>query len=291
MKTITALVLLAGICILQTAQASRLTCTASAPCSLAEALIPGNYIEVRQLVYASPAGPVYETMQFSNFSDSLGNFGGESVAVWAAAAGLDWKLVFQPLSSAANPWRIQSSGPDASYSASLSYDLLFDGRRLNMYGQTPRSNLAGADLVVSYGDFRNTGGLSLTGRVSESVADDQTPASPGSPVDLALSCAELETSVYSGCAEKTGTDSGWFDSYYVFDDSDRLSVENSIQLDYVAFFGGGGALGVSRIVNQFSEAPIVGEPSDSAILALGLLALAWLRAGGRRGGRVGWIKS
>ena len=284
MKTIAALVFLAGVSALPTAQASRLSCTVSEPCSLAELMIPGNYIEVRQRVYDSPAGPIDETMKFSNFNDAQGNFGGDSVLVWAAATGLDWRLVFQPQSPAVNPWRIQSSGPNARYSASLSYELLFDGRRLDIYGRTPRSNLAGADLSVSYGEFRNTGGLSLTGRVSELVADDRTPASPGSPVDLSLSCAELETSVFLGCAEKTGTDSGWFDHYDVFDDFDRLIVENSIQLDYAAIFGGGGALEVSRIVNQFSEAPSVGEPSSAAALALGLFTLGWLRTrAGRRG--------
>lgn len=287
MKTITALVLLAGVSVLPTAQASRLNCTESEPCSLAELLIPGNYIEVRQRVYDSPAGPIDETMKFLNFNEAHGNFGGDSVLVWAAANGLDWRLVFQPQSPAENPWRIQSSGPSASYSAALSYELLFDGRRLDVHGGTPRSNLAGADLSVSYGEFRNTGGLSLSGRVSESVADDRTPASPGSRVDLSLSCAELETSVFLGCAGQTGTDSGWFDPYYGFDDLDRLIVENSIQLDYAAIFGGGGALEVSRIVNQFSEAPIVGEPSSAAALALGLFTLGWLRArGGRRGMRV-----
>lgn len=282
MRKITALVFLTVIGILQSAQASSLTCTESVPCTLTEALTPGNYIEVQQLVYNSPAGPIYETMKFSNFDASVGNFGGEAISVWGAAVGLDWKLVFQPSSSAANPWRIQSSGPDASYSSTLTYDVQFDGRRLNVYGRTPRSHLADAGLGVTYGEFRNVGGLSIGGSVRETITDDRVPSSSGPPVDLAVTCSDLETSVFLGCARKTGADSGWFDSYSGFDGFDQLTIENSIQLDYIAFTGGGGAVEVVRIVNQFSEAAIVSEPGSLTVVVLGLVAIVLQRARAKR---------
>jgi hypothetical protein len=259
-----------------------LSCTQSTPCTLAELLVPGNYFEITHLVASPTMGTRYETMRLSNFDAPVGDFGGGSILVWGAATGLDWQLVMEPNQSAPNPWQIQSSGPDASYLSLLTYDLEFDGLRLDFRGNFRRSNLASGELIATFGQFRNTGGSSIQGIVGETITDNRNPSSSQFSVALDVTCQELERDVFTGCAQQAGSEAAQFDPYDPFDEVDRFKVENSIFLEYVAFTSGGGALEVTRIVNRFTEPAIVAEPSALALVAVGLVALGF---GGRKGVR------
>jgi len=77
------------------AHAAALTCTQTAPCSLAELLVPGNSLLMTNLVYAAN-GQFLEKMQLSNFQAPIGDFGGASIAVWGETSSAVWQLVMEP---------------------------------------------------------------------------------------------------------------------------------------------------------------------------------------------------
>jgi len=243
--------------ILNHTHAAELTCTQAAPCTVAELLIPGNYF-----VASRPLGVSHtETMKFYNFEALVGDFGGVDISAW----GTTGKLVLESRPTAGvNPCGVDSRSPlfgSVSYTDALKYDIEYSGFYMDVHGDFHPVGLGTAALKVEFGQFANSGGVSLTGVVEKNLA---TPY--GASFYLGVTCQELEVNGCLCCGDQEGSKQTAWDVFHV----SNLTVVDVISLDYVEYLATGGYLEVVRIENTFMRAMVTPEPGSILLVCVGL---------------------
>jgi hypothetical protein len=238
---------------INTAEGGQLTCTQFSPCTLSDLLVTGNYFVVNG----------HGVTKFSNF-DQFGYLYGSSSNIYVYGefadiqgfVGYNPAVVIEPKPGVSNPWRIDSVAPNypsVQYSSELTYDVQYT----NIDPSYGENHIMGGELAVTYGQMFNSGGLELTGRVSETLNNS----------DLVITCQELE--VNYTCQNQEGKKQLSFYNYV-----NTVNVSDYINLNYVQFTGKGGTIEVNKIENNFAQTYPVGneiqEPNTSFLIIIGL---------------------